>query len=377
MIEGAQVDERFDAVVVGGGFYGLSIALHLRERLGFTAVAVLEAGDAVMNRASYVNQARVHNGYHYPRSILTGYRSQVNLPRFRRDYGDAVVGGFPHYYGIARTLSKTNARQFEIFCRRIGAKVAQAPDSIAKAFDGNRIEGLFLVEEPAFDSRVLRSVLLERVDRVGGIDIRTGVHVDRIGGRDGDLEVVAGAVVFRAPKVVSAVYAGINALHAASGLPLIDLQQELTEMALVALPESIRDGAFTVMDGPFFSMMPFPSRGLHTLSHVRYTPHHRWREVRADVATEPYAAVREIERRSNFASMYADVVRYMPAARGMKHRDSIYEAKAVLARSADDDSRPILFRVDHGVRGYTCVLGGKLDNIYDVLTELEQTWANS
>ena len=85
------MDERFDAVVIGGGFYGLRIALHLREVLGFGSVAVLEAGDAVMNRASYVNQARVHNGYHYPRSILTGYRSQVNLPRFRRDFGDASV----------------------------------------------------------------------------------------------------------------------------------------------------------------------------------------------------------------------------------------------------------------------------------------------
>ena len=370
------MEERYDAVVIGGGFYGLRIALHLREALGFDAVAVLEGGDSVMNRASYVNQARVHNGYHYPRSILTGYRSQVNLPGFRQEYGDAVVGGFPHYYGIARSLSKTNARQFELFCRRIGAKVGDAPASVVKGFDRTRIERLFLVEEPAFDSRVLREVLLARIERTGGIDVRTGTRVDRVGGRDGDLEVVSGDRVFRAPRVISAVYAGLNALHAASGLPLVDLQQELTEMALVAMPDPIRDAAFTVMDGPFFSIMPFPSRGLHTLSHVRYTPHHRWREVRATTATEPYAAVREIEHRSNYASMYADVVRYMPAARGMKHRDSIYEAKAVLARSADDDSRPILFRVDHGIRGYTCVLGGKLDNIYDVLTELEQSWAS-
>ena len=371
------MEERFDAVVIGGGFYGLRIALHLRERLGFRDVVVLEAGDALMDRASYVNQARVHNGYHYPRSILTGYRSQVNLPRFSREYGDAVVGGFPHYYGIARSLTKTNARQFELFCRRIGATVSAAPTAVARGFDGNRIEKLFLVEEPAFDSRVLRDVLVDRIERTGGIEVRTSTRVDRIGGTDGDLVVHTGDRTVRAPRVISAVYAGINALHAASGLPLIDLQQELTEMALVALPEALGGAAFTVMDGPFFSMMPFPSRGLHTLSHVRYTPHHRWREVGGTSAVEPYAAVKEIERRSNFTSMYADVVRYMPSARGMKHRDSVYEAKAVLARTADDDSRPILFRSDHGIAGYTCVLGGKLDNIYDVLTELEQSWARN
>lgn len=368
------MDEHFDAVVIGAGFYGLRIALHLRTVLGYDTVLVLESDAEVMGRASYVNQARVHNGYHYPRSILTGYRSQVNLPRFREEYADAVVGGFPHYYGIAKSLSKTNARQFEVFCRRIGAVVAEAPKSVTSSFDSTRIERLFLVEEPAFNSRILRDLLLDRIDAAGGIDVRTSSTVDRIGGTDGDLAVHVGDRTFRAPKVISAVYAGINALHAASDLPLIDLQQELTEMALVSLPEPLSNAAYTVMDGPFFSMMPFPSRGLHTLSHVRYTPHHRWREIGGSSATDPYVAIRDITTRSNFASMYADVVRFMPSARAMKHRDSIYETKAVLARSADDDSRPILFRVDHGIRGYTCVLGGKLDNIYDVLMELEQSW---
>lgn len=368
------MSERFDVIVIGGGFYGLRIALHLRERLGCSSVLVVEAGDAPMERASYVNQARVHNGYHYPRSILTGYRSQVNLPRFSEEYADAVVGGFPHYYAIARTLTKTNSRQFETFCTRIGAKVGPVPDSVARGFDGTRVEKVFLVEEPAFNSRVLRDLLLDRIDRIGGIEVRTSTKVTRIEGADHDVRVHAAGREMRAPKVISAVYAGINALHADSGLPLIDLQQELTEMALVSLPDALEGAAFTVMDGPFFSMMPFPSRGLHTLSHVRYTPHHRWREVRSTTAVEPYAAVKGIERRSNFSSMYADVVRYMPSARGMRHRDSIYEAKAVLARTADDDSRPILFRADHGIRGYTCVLGGKLDNIYDVLAEVEHLW---
>lgn len=369
------MEERFDAVVIGGGFYGLRIALYLREALGVGSIAVLEAGDEVMGRASYANQARVHNGYHYPRSILTGYRSQVNLPTFRREYGDAVVSRFPHYYGIARRLSKTNARQFELFCKRIGASVSDAPTGVARGFDQNRIEKLFLVDEPAFDSRVLRDILLDRLDRAGGVDVRTATRVERIAGVDDDLQVAAGDRSFRAPRVISAVYAGINALHEASSLPLVDLQQELTEMALVTLPDALGGAAFTVMDGPFFSMMPFPSRGLHTLSHVRYTPHRRWREVGSSVAVEPYAATKGIERDSRFPSMYADVVRYMPSARGMVHRDSLYEAKAVLARSADDDSRPILFRVDHGIRGYTCVLGGKLDNVYDVLAELEQSWS--
>jgi hypothetical protein len=30
------------------------------------------------------------------------------------------------------------------------------------------------------------------------------------------------------------------------------------------------------MGGPFFSTMPFPALGLHSVSHVRYTPHKGW-----------------------------------------------------------------------------------------------------
>ena len=68
-----------------------------------------------MDRASYVNQARIHNGYHYPRSVLTGFRSAVNFPVFVDEYGPAVVSNFEKYYGIAKHLSKVNAKQFEHF----------------------------------------------------------------------------------------------------------------------------------------------------------------------------------------------------------------------------------------------------------------------
>jgi glycine/D-amino acid oxidase-like deaminating enzyme len=158
-----------DAVIIGGGFYGLRIALHLRESLGFDSVLVLEREPELMDRASYVNQARVHNGYHYPRSILTAYRSRVNFPRFVAEYEDAIVDTFDHYYAVAAKLSKTNARQFELFCRRIGAFYEKADSTVASWFDPSMIESVYHVSEPAFDSRVLREMLFHRISSVGGI----------------------------------------------------------------------------------------------------------------------------------------------------------------------------------------------------------------
>ena len=79
-----------DAVIIGGGFYGSAIAIYLAKTRGLRRLILLEREPELLIRASYNNQARVHNGYHYPRSFTTAFRSRVNLPRFVRDWPQVV-----------------------------------------------------------------------------------------------------------------------------------------------------------------------------------------------------------------------------------------------------------------------------------------------
>jgi L-2-hydroxyglutarate oxidase LhgO len=51
----------YDALVIGGGFFGCKLALYLKEQLG--QVLILEQEADLLQKASYTNQARVHNGY--------------------------------------------------------------------------------------------------------------------------------------------------------------------------------------------------------------------------------------------------------------------------------------------------------------------------
>ncbi|HEY0588257.1 MAG TPA: FAD-dependent oxidoreductase, partial [Pseudoduganella sp.] len=115
-----------DAVVIGGGFYGAAIAIYLAKQRGLRRVVLLERETKLLGRASYHNQARVHNGYHYPRSFTTAFRSRVNLPKFVRDWPEAVKMDFIKLYAIARRNSKVTAKQFERFCNEIGAKIQPA-----------------------------------------------------------------------------------------------------------------------------------------------------------------------------------------------------------------------------------------------------------
>jgi L-2-hydroxyglutarate oxidase LhgO len=141
-----------DAVIIGGGFYGSAIAIYLTKTRGLRRVILLEREPELLLRASYNNQARVHNGYHYPRSFTTAFRSRVNLPRFVRDWPQAVKQGFVKLYAIASRNSKVTAKQFERFCHELGANIKPAEAGLKRLFEPRLIEDVFLVEEYAFDS---------------------------------------------------------------------------------------------------------------------------------------------------------------------------------------------------------------------------------
>ena len=60
--------------VVGGGIFGCTTAWKLAE-IGYN-VTLYEQNDDIITQASYVNQYRLHRGYHYPRSKETAEQSQ-------------------------------------------------------------------------------------------------------------------------------------------------------------------------------------------------------------------------------------------------------------------------------------------------------------
>jgi glycine/D-amino acid oxidase-like deaminating enzyme len=255
--------QRPDAIVVGGGFFGCSLALVLAR--GGARVRLIEQGPALLTRASLHNQARVHHGYHYPRSILTGLRSRVNYPRFIAEFADCIDGSFRHYYAVASRQSHVTARQFETFCRRIEAPLKRAPLTVRQWFNPALIEQVYEVEEVAFDALLLRAALTSRL-AAAGVEVSLSSEVVRV--LPGGVELSSTEVV-PARQVFNCTYAALNQLLARSGAEPIALRHELTEICIVEAPPALREAGVTVMCGPFFSLMPFPSARAHSLSHVR------------------------------------------------------------------------------------------------------------
>jgi glycine/D-amino acid oxidase-like deaminating enzyme len=363
-----------DAVVIGGGFYGAAIAIYLIRSRGLRRVILLEREPRLMSRASYNNQARVHNGYHYPRSFTTAYRSRVNFPRFVREWPQVIKRDFAKIYAIARRNSKVTAKQFERFCAEIGAKIEPADSDLKRLFEPRLIEEAFLVEEYAFDTTRLAEWASEELAEAG-VEIRYSTHASAIF-RDSTDNTLRVAVESKPDEnssiecrfVFNCTYSGLNQFSRDFRGTQMGLKQEITEMALIQPPSELKDIGVTVMDGPFFSMMPFPARGLHTLSHVRYTPHFGWKD---ENGTAPYKELEEYDRATRFDRMVRDAGRYLPCLFKAKYVDSLFEVKTVLIKNEGDDGRPILFEKHADLPGCYSVLGGKIDNIYDVLEKLE------
>jgi len=360
-----------DAIVIGGGFYGAAIAIYLAQQRGLKRITLIEREPALLMRASYNNQARVHNGYHYPRSFTTAYRSRVNLPKFVRDWPSAVKQDFTKLYAIARRNSKVTAKQFERFCREIGARVTPADSSVRRLFEPRLIEDVFQVEEFAFDSTKLAEWAIRELEECN-VKIRYETRATAIVNNE-SLEVTLADAdgkmsILKAPYVFNCTYSGMNQFVGDFPGTRTGLKQEITEMALVQAPAALQGLGITVMDGPFFSMMPFPARGLHTVSHVRYTPHLHWADQQG---IDPYQKLYDYERASRVDRMLRDIGRYLPTVLDAKYRDSLFEVKTVLTKSEGDDGRPILFEKHMELPGCYSILGGKIDNIYDVLERLD------
>jgi len=341
-----------DAVVIGAGFYGCEIALALRE-IGFGRVIVADREAGILRRASFVNQARVHNGYHYPRSQPTAIRSHLNFDRFLQHYRHAILFGMESIYAIARG-SQVSASQFESFCRTVGAPCSIAPSRFRQLFAEETIEELFLTREFVFDAAALAHGLRRRMEDVG-IDLRLGVEASVIDHDAQAVSICLDDTVERAPWVFNCTYGD---LPFAGVLIKVPIKRELTELVLFKSPNPLANVGVTVMDGPFFSVMPFPAAGLHSLSHVRYTPHS---------ASTSAGKEKVVPTRSYRTAMIRDASRYMPVLGKIEVVRSLFEIKAVLMRNESDDGRPILIEQSEEMPRVVSILGSKIDNIFDAL----------
>lgn len=336
--------------VIGGGFFGLAIA-GFCERKGFK-VDLYERENQFMTKASAINQARAHGGYHYTRDFRTAYSSSKYLPRFVTDYHSAINSNFSHYYGIAKYDSNVTSESFFNYHKRLGNTIKQ----IRPDFEYNQrlIDGWFEVFEPVFDYSIVRELMTSELI---GTRVFLGTEVKSIRNFKDTIEINAlkgnKEQTAEYDVLFNCTYSDLAKLFQNDEIPILN---ELAEIALVNISKEFLFSGITIMDGPFFSLMPYPSRNAYSFTHVRYTPHIR--------GIEPFDLT-NICVTSQFDKMIRDAQKFVPGLVNLEYLTSLYTNKTILMNKEVSDGRPIGIW-HHGPNKVYSILGGKIDNIYDV-----------
>lgn len=370
--QGGAAIETHDRVVIGAGAFGMAAAATLAGR-GLD-VLLVDGDPTPFRRASTVNQARLHLGYHYPRSVRTARAARDYFVRFKAEFPQTINEAFTKVYAIARHGSHTTAEAFERFCRAQHLPLTPLPTG--RYFDARRVTGVWETMEHSIDPDALAAALRARCDAAGVTTVfGDGMVAGDVTSDEVLLELRSGRQV-RCERVVNATYANINGVLSRLELPSLSLEHELCEIALVEVPERLRDVGFTVMDGPFFSLMPYGHTGLHSLTAVAHTPRRRasglpsfaCQTQRRDCVPTAVAECTECRARpvSGFVDMAQLAQLYLAGSGEIRHVRSLMTVKTVLSTAAVDDARPSMV-VEHDENArVTTVFSGKLNTLFDV-----------
>lgn len=368
--------KKVDYIILGAGIYGLYIARKLALKYKKKKIIVLEYDEKPFQRASYINQARVHNGYHYPRSLSTALKSASYFERFVKDYNFAINKKFEKIYAISSDFSYASGENFEKFCK--AANIPCTPIHYSKYFKPDTVEEAFLTEEYALDAKKICDYFVSELDKCVNVTILYNVKIKKVEQTNYDYELILrGNMRVSSEFILNATYASVNQVLDMFGFEKFKIKYEVAELCLCKVSGNIEEAGLTVMDGPFFSVMPFGLSGYHTLSAVHFTPH----KISYDdlpvfdcqlknkdctpnslencnlCSSRPITAWSEMKQLSK---------KYLKDDIDMYYHDSIFALKPILKSSEISDSRPTIIKKFSDNPTFISVLSGKFNTMYDL-----------
>ncbi len=371
----------YDNIIIGAGMYGLYAAWVLAKQN--KSVLVLEKDNRAFSRATYINQARVHMGYHYPRSYATAIKSAGYFERFYKDFGFAILSEFDQIYATSSKFSWTNAKQFKKFCKNANIMCEEVTTS--RYFKPNMCDGAFLTKEYTYDANLIKEYFLAELEKYPKVKIQYQAKLDTIQKQKEVYEItLEDKTKYQTKFLLNCTYAGANEVIEKLGYEKFNIKYELCEIILCEVANKLKNTGITVMDGPFFSIMPFGKTGYHSLTSVTFTPHKTSYESlptfecqeKSNGFCTPYnlGNCNDCKKHPQTAWAYMSNLtkKYLKEEYGFTYKQSLFSMKPIFKASEIDDSRPTIIRKYTTNPTFISVLSGKINTIYDLDEVLEE-----
>lgn len=344
--------------IVGAGFYGCYISRAIHKEWGDDAsVDVFERESRPMRRAATNNQARLHLGFHYPRSPETVRQTVEGYHDFKKEFAQCVDFPSQNIYAVHRE----GLVGFDCYLKAMDAfslPYQICGEEVRRYFrDPSEVEGAIRVDEGVIDLRKLDAMILASMRT----DIRCSTRVESIDSEAGTL-VANGSLEGPYDFIINTTYVDPNLGLSVSNH--FDLKYEIAAMIEMEAPFG-QDVALTIMDGPFVSLYPC-GQALATLSSVVHTPF-----MRFDTVEEFEALWPDAEMHANQAGVFDKILKHgeemLSIDRGFLRCRRLLLAPKAKLREDVDASRISSVRKQGRLISVLC---GKLDAVHAVANEV-------
>lgn len=236
--------------ILGGGWYGCHLTKALASPDAY--VELHEITDRLFSGASGANPARLHMGFHYPRSKLTRAFCQVHQSEFLREYGHLTRHVQSNIYAVAAHDSLVD---FGNYVQSLRNEVEFVTVHNPKEVGLENIEGAVLTGE--------RHIVIDEARKYFEDVLGNAVHYST------------------PPEYRTDFDWTIDCTFCSNSGAGVDRY----EPCVTALFKGPTDRAVTVMDGPFPSLYPWNEKlQLNSLTSARLTPFSKncrtWQEAK-------------------------------------------------------------------------------------------------
>lgn len=367
---------KYDKIIIGAGLYGLYSALECGKNN--EKILVIECDDEPFKRATYINQARVHMGYHYPRSYSTAIKSAKYFEKFCEDYDFTLLTEFDQVYAISNDFSWTSGKQFQKFCQMANIKCDSVEET--KYFKDGLCDGSFLTREYTYDAQILKKHFINEIKKYSNIEILCSKEIKAINKVNDLYEIeISKEEKYLTDYILNSTYASVNQILNKMGFEPFKIKYEICEIILCKVSKNLENTGITVMDGPFFSIMPFGKTGYHSLTSVTFTPH-----ITSYDTLPTFPCQKKCKKgfcnpeklgncndciakpKSAWPYMSNLAKKYLKDEYEFEYVESLYSMKPILKASEIDDSRPTVIKVFSKNPTFVSVLSGKINTVYDL-----------
>jgi hypothetical protein len=307
-------------LVVGGGIFGCTSAIYL-SNAGYN-VTLIEKNSDIFKETSYINQYRIHRGFHYPRSPKTIKQCLRSYNEFEKFFSKAVFDSKKHkcFYSISSKKSKTSAKKYietlnQHNLKHIMVKPNRNCDTTVK------------VVENLYDPDLLKTLLKKRLY---ANDVKLVLNKNY---KD---------ISKNYDHIVNATYSNYNSVSKKSKI----MQFEVCEKPVVKLPKKYHNLSHIIMDGPFMCIDPLGNTGLHVMGNVIHAIHAKniGKYPKIPKFFYPYLnkGIIKNPKITNFKKMIKSSILFFNDIDKAIHVGSMYTVRAKLINSKYDDSRPSL-----------------------------------